>query len=321
MENEHLPKNFEKFKVFKDLSKDIALLIKNLENNLKNRLNQNKPSSTTSNDNLSKSALGSRLRKIWPFKGVLEGHRASLSAYLEYKNNLNKFLDEIVLENTGKINLIEQYDQISDIIDKFKLDALNIFTKYSKQLQPEYDKERADYIKRTEVPDSVSDEEIRAAHSNKTTQDANSNNVDENMVVRLITQDVNFYEPDEKDKEQISKIKNIESLSGETFNNLFIKYSPRILKGGKEEILDIINRYKNKIEQQKNHEEKEKIKQEIKPLIVMITKPKNEWPSIESLLSKKANEMNEIEKAQLTLLFNQELISQIGDDMIGEDGK
>jgi hypothetical protein len=309
MENEHLPKNFEKFKIFKDLSKDIALLIKNLENNLKNRLNQNKPSSATSNDNLSKSALGSRLRKIWPFKGVLEGHRASLSDYLEYKTNLNKFLDEIVLENTGKINLIEQYDQISDIIDKFKLDALNIFTKYSKQLQPEYDKERADYIKRTEVPDPVSDEEIRAAHksavasSSKEIQDKNDKTEHENLDLSMETLIkngvVNF-----DDKESIKKV------LGDNFNEDFLiklknyakkMHNEKKLESGgiNEDMITpewfaVINKSKENTEEfAKNW-----------PLAQISEEEYKEF--IKKLLLKKSEQMSDVERLQYTLLTSDE---------------
>lgn len=248
MESE-LPKNFLKFHIFKNLIKDISFLIKNLENELKNKLNKNfsnNPSNNSSKEDISKSALGSQIKKIWPFKGFSEAQRPSLSDYLENKNRINNFLDEIIIKNTGKLTLIEQYDQISDIIDKFKLDAFNIFSKYSKMLQPEYDKERENFIKSTKIPDPVSDQEVEKAYDSKVNfEDFKDENKIEELKKILVSNDTNVYNKEEV-KEELG-----DSFSEELYkkiltdiNEIIINYSPKIIKGGKEKWQEIVSKNK-----------------------------------------------------------------------------
>ena len=307
MESNNVPKGFEKFKIFRDLITDIALLIKNLEQNLKIKLNQNKPSNSSLKDNLAKSTLGSRIKKIWPFRGVFEAHRASLSDYLEYNNNINKFLDEIVLENTGKFNLIEQYDQIADIINKFKIDASCIFRKYSQQLQPEYDRERENFIKNKGIPDPVSDKEIEDAHrASSGVGDSvarNKTEIGDDLVEKLLTflikKDLNL----DRDEEEINKelanfgianyqlgnlLSRIRNYDVNKKWNIIKENSPKIIKGGKEKWQEVVN---------KNFEE------------FMKNWPNNnEDPSevLDKLNYKKANQMSDLEKLQYTLISHYE---------------
>lgn len=288
MESNNVPKGFEKFKIFRDLITDIALLIKNLEQNLKIKLNQNKPSNSSFKDDLAKSALGSRIKKIWPFKGFSEDCRPSLYDYLDHNNNINKFLDEIVLENTGRINLIEQYDQIADIINKFKIDASGIFRKYSQQLQPEYDRERENFIKNTGIPDPVSDKEIEDAHKKKnkeidSTDDKQSGinkettPENEELIIDLIKKDFDFYFPNnEEEKKQIEKLK-IE-IDDEKLNELFLIYSPKLIKGGKEEIVNVLLQ---EIKKEKNN------KEEIKKYLSLFLNKTFDWPNPEDLVRKR----------------------------------
>jgi hypothetical protein len=299
MESENIPKGFEKFKLFKDLINDIALLVKNLEQNLKNRL-KNNASSSNPKGNLGKSSLWSGIKKFWPFKGVSEAYRPSLSEYIENKAKINKFTDEIVFEVVGKFNLIEQYENVSDIVDKFKKDVGDVFIKYSKVLQPEYDREVENLVKKTGVPDPISDKEVEDAHKSSSIRvdsnkkeiqdDKKSSNKSESLdllIKALIENDVNI------DNKQL-----VEKILGDHFNediwnqiknyeNLLdaIKlYSPKVIKGGRREWQEIVN--KNKKEFISNWP--------------MATKNSDELMNQLSIL--KANEMSDIEKLQYTLL-------------------
>lgn len=311
MESNNVPKGFEKFKIFRDLITDIALLIKNLEQNLKIKLNQNKPSNSSLKDNLAKSTLGSRIKKIWPFRGVFEAHRASLSDYLEYNNNINKFLDEIVLESTGRVNLIEQYDQIADIINKFKIDASGIFRKYSQQLQPEYDRERENFIKNTGIPDPVSDREIEDAHKSRSDNprdfayEPSSEEAQDESVGLLISKLIE-HDTDIDNKDLVKKV------LGDDFNediwNKIKNY----------DILDAIKLYSPKIIKPEiiKIEEGGKVKKVVSNWTELFNKYKEElskdWPiaagkdpgELEKKLSmKKTNQMSAVEKLQYSLLI------------------
>ena len=328
MESNNVPKGFEKFKIFRDLITDIALLIKNLEQNLKIKLNQNKPSNSSLKDNLAKSTLGSRIKKIWPFRGVFEAHRASLSDYLEYNNNINKFLDEIVLESTGRVNLIEQYDQIADVINKFKIDASGIFRKYSQQLQPEYDRERENFIKNTGIPDPVSDKEIEDAHksrsssplptdSGKEKQKEFEDNI-ENLFKILIEKDIDPFNVEE-----------IKEALGEKFTDDLWLNIDNYAKKNNNLIFEFIKKYSPKIikpEVIKRPDSEGKTKLIVPNWQEIVSKNKeefyNNWPMkegkkiediFEKIEDKKATEMSEIEKLQHTLVIYEKTNDEIFD--------
>lgn len=289
MESENIPKGFEKFKLFKDLINDIALLVKNLEQNLKNRL-KNNASSSNPKGNLGKSSLWSGIKKFWPFRGVSEAYRPSLSEYVENKAKINKFTDEIVFEIVGKFNLIEQYENVSDIIDKFKKDVGDVFIKYSKVLQPEYDREVENLVKKTGAPDPVSDKEVEDAHKSASVNSSkiqDESKLLDSLIKMLIENDININNKELVEKtlgdhfseDLWEKIKNYEKLL-----DAIKLYSPKVIKGGRRKWQEIVN----------------KNKEEFVDSWPMATKNSDEL--INQLAMKKADEMSDIEKLQYTLL-------------------
>lgn len=307
MESDNVPKGFEKFKLFKDLINDIALLVKSLEQNLKNRLKQNNASNSIPKGNLGKSSIWSGIKKFWPFKGVSEACRPSLSEYIENKAKINKFADEIVFEIVGKLNLIEQYQNISDIVDKFKKDVGNVFIKYSKVLQPEYDREVENLVKRTGTPDPISDKELEDAHKSRSTvpdkrevQDE-SENLD--VLMKKIIENGIF---DFKDKESIKKILG-EYFSEETLykiqNYAKMTHGKKLLDSGGVDVerniitpkwFEVINKNdKNREEFSKNF-----------PVAEVSTEEYNKF--VVNLLTKKPEEMSDLERLQYTLLTSDE---------------
>jgi len=307
MESENIPKGFEKFKLFKDLINDIALLVKNLEQNLKNRLKQNNASNSSPKGNLGKSSLWSGIKKFWPFRGVSEAYRPSLSEYIENKAKINKFADEIVFEIIGKLNLIEQYENISDIVDKFKKDVGDVFIKYSKVLQPEYDREVENLVKKTGAPDPISDKEIEDAHrvSSGVGGGVTGNKIEigddlvEKLLTFLIKKDLNLDRDEEEINKELANLGLTNYQSSDLINqirnydfdkkwNIIKEHSPKIIKGGKEKWQEVVN---------KNFEE------------FMKNWPNTDEDPVEVLHRlnyKKANQMSDLEKLQYTLIAHYE---------------
>lgn len=330
MESDNIPKGFEKFKLFKDLINDIALLVKNLEQNLKNRLKQNNAPNSSPKGNLGKSSLWSGIKKFWPFRGVSEAYRPSLSEYVENKEKINKFADEIIFQIIGKLNLIEQYQNISDIVDKFKKDVGDVFIKYSKVLQPEYDREVENLVKKTGAPDPISDKEIEDAHksrpsspvsapadSGKEKQKEFEDDI-ENLFKILIEKDIDPFNVEE-----------IKEALGEKFTDDLWFNIDNYAKKNKNLIFEFIKKYSPKIikpEVIKRSDSEGKIKLIVLNWQEIVNKNKeefyNNWPMkegkriediFEKIEDKKATEMSEIEKLQYTLVIYEKTNDEIFD--------
>lgn len=169
-----MEQSISKYKLYQGLTNDISLLIKKLEADINNIV---KYSSDTKPID---SSGAKKLRSFWPFKELWVKERPTLKQYLEFKNNIDKIIDEIIFEN---INIIESYDQVSSIIQKFKSDFYNIIKKYAEILQKDYDEDKKKFIVSTGSPDDVSAADIEK--SQKTTATINRSAV-ESSITRII---------------------------------------------------------------------------------------------------------------------------------------
>lgn len=123
--------SFQKYPIFSNLTKDIVELIKKLEIDLKRVLGNNAPKT----QDIKKGSLFSKINSFWPFK-YFSKKNPSLKEYVEYNEKTNKIIEEILVENLGNV-ILEEYNLISPIIDKFKLDFRNIIHKYADKLENE----------------------------------------------------------------------------------------------------------------------------------------------------------------------------------------
>ena len=137
--------NLDKYQLFHDLSTEVAKLIADLESQLKQRMSKSASAQPQKTRPLS-YRVGQGLRSFWSgATGKSESSLPSLRDYIEYNESINDIIN-ITLQEIN-INLFEQYDTISDIVDKFKNDFRSIIKKYSNILEPEYHASKVQAVK------------------------------------------------------------------------------------------------------------------------------------------------------------------------------
>ena len=157
-----------KYEIFASLSRELTDLIKNLEKELKDKLNVG-PNAPAASKPLVKTPvepgktlgykIGNRLGSFWNRLS-----RPSLKEYSEYMGVVDALYGELIKENFNILS--EDYNQASPIIDKFKVDFIKVLVKYQNILKPEAEKEitsadqaqrKADQeeIKKTGAPDTT----------------------------------------------------------------------------------------------------------------------------------------------------------------------
>ena len=157
-----------KYEIFANLSRELTDLIKNLEKELKDKLNLG-PNAPEVSKPLVKTPvepgktlgykIGNRLGSFWN-----KISRPSLKEYSEYMGAIDALYEELIKENFNILS--ENYSQLSPIIDKFKVDFIKTLIKYQNVLKPEEEKEikaadqaqkTADQaeIKKTGAPDTT----------------------------------------------------------------------------------------------------------------------------------------------------------------------
>jgi hypothetical protein len=139
------------YQIFLNLSKELIDLIKNLEIDLKNKLpqiaNQEQQPKTPNN------TLGYRIKEnLKSFWNKLT--KPSLKEYCEYLETIDQLSDEIIIEHFGNI-MVEQFDLISPIIDKFKIDFSKTLLKYQNIVRSTSDAQEVEEIKKTGAPDTI----------------------------------------------------------------------------------------------------------------------------------------------------------------------
>lgn len=146
-----------KYEIFLNLSRELINLIKELESDLKTKLAQNQSNATgtaVASSNPSDKTLGykvgERLRSFWD-----KVSRPSLKEYCEYLETIDQLANELIINYFGDL-MIEQYNVISPIIDKFKINFSKILLKYQNIIKSSTDIENSKDSAATGVPDTIS---------------------------------------------------------------------------------------------------------------------------------------------------------------------
>lgn len=175
-----------RYQIFHDLSMEVAKLIANLEIELRNKLNSAPTASGSAFKDQSVSQGGASGKKwTWPKWKGLRGFgnwlwtgkaesvlnfynkkRPTLKEYVENEKKIDEIFQEIIKENFN-LNLNEQYDQISEIFDKFKKDFFEILKKYAALITKEQEKEeieKSELAQKSGSPETASEEDIARAY-------------------------------------------------------------------------------------------------------------------------------------------------------------
>jgi hypothetical protein len=130
--------DLDKYQLFHDLSTEVARLIADLEVQLKQKMSKSTSPTFSGATTTQKSKpltykIGQGLRSFWSgLSNKSESRLPSLKEYIAYNESINNLIN-IILEER---NLFEQYEDIADIINKFKNNFRNIIKKYADILEP-----------------------------------------------------------------------------------------------------------------------------------------------------------------------------------------
>lgn len=154
--------DLDKYQLFHDLSTEVAKLIADLEVQLKQKMSKSASSTFSGATTTQKSKpltykIGQGLRSFWSgLSKKSESNLPSLKEYIAYNESINNLIN-IILEER---NLFEQYEDIADIINKFKNDFRNTIKKYADILEPGYHTEKVQATKTHGTPYDVSEKDI-----------------------------------------------------------------------------------------------------------------------------------------------------------------
>jgi hypothetical protein len=176
-----------RYQIFHDLTQEFGQLIKKLEADIAQRLNssnkgptkpfggmssKNKPTTGKSSFWPNLGGLKSLGRWIWTGKAenfINNTNKMTLREYIECENEINLICEEIINKN---FKLNENYAMVSDIVEKFKKDAIEIVKRYAKKVEEEQAKEEkafSDMSRQLSMhhgsPDTMSDDEIEDAYN------------------------------------------------------------------------------------------------------------------------------------------------------------
>lgn len=168
-----------KYELFKRLSDDLLPLILDLEKDIKstlsNKANPNIKPKQSYGKNL-QQGLHSLAKSIFTKESndnlldLYLRRKNSLQDYQKLENKIQKICNETIEENIDISSINENISEISNILQKFKQNFVNVIKNLSKELQSDYDQEKAEYMKThgsDSPPDSISDSEVEKIQSGR----------------------------------------------------------------------------------------------------------------------------------------------------------
>ena len=175
-----------RYQIFHDLTQEFANLIKKLEVDLSQRLNSSSKGPKKPFGGIwPKNTTPTGKSSFWPNLGGLRGlgkwiwtgkaenfinniNKMTLKEYVECENEINLICEEIIQHN---FKLNENYQMVSDIIEKFKNDAIEIVKRYAKKVEEEQAREEKAFLDLSRQvslqhgsPETMSDEDIKSAY-------------------------------------------------------------------------------------------------------------------------------------------------------------
>jgi len=169
-----------KYELFKRLSDDLLPLILDLEKDIKSALSNNKANPNIKPKQSYGKNLQQGLHSLAKSIFTKESNDNLLDLYLSRKNSLQDYqklenkIQEIctktIEENIDISSINEDVSEIPNILQKFKQNFVNVIKNLSKELQSDYDQEKAEYMKThgsDAPPDSISDSEVEKIQSGR----------------------------------------------------------------------------------------------------------------------------------------------------------